>query len=100
RSLREIGISGESRDLSQDTRGSDEGEYTPKKIGGVDRLLMKLDFGGFLAAEDSTEKGRIIKTRNDTGKDYQGDEAHEQEEGEEDEDEEEGETDDGDGGGK
>jgi hypothetical protein len=93
RSLREVGINGESRELSQDARGGDDGVYAPKKIGGVDRLLMKLDFGGFSATEDITKKGRIIKPQNGTDKDdSEGDEVHEEEE-----DEEEKETDEDDG---
>ncbi|CRK23444.1 hypothetical protein BN1708_013680 [Verticillium longisporum] len=27
--------------------GAEEGEYTPRRVGGVERLLMKLDFGGW-----------------------------------------------------
>lgn len=34
-------------DIEDDGRMPEEGEYTPRRVGGVDRLLMKLDFGGW-----------------------------------------------------
>lgn len=34
--------------------GGEEGMYAPKRIGGIDRLLMKLDFGGWF---DQGEQG-------------------------------------------
>jgi hypothetical protein len=34
-----------------------EGRYRPKRIGGIDRLLMKLDFGGWFDSKRATEFG-------------------------------------------
>ncbi|EEY22149.1 Spc97/Spc98 family protein [Verticillium alfalfae VaMs.102] len=38
---------GSATDEMDGVWGAEEGEYTPRRVGGVERLLMKLDFGGW-----------------------------------------------------
>ncbi|KAI1639828.1 Spc98 family-domain-containing protein [Biscogniauxia mediterranea] len=51
----EDGLDGRGTDDADDAAGTDdvdeeEGRYVPRRVGGVDRLLMKLDFGGWFGS--------------------------------------------------
>jgi hypothetical protein len=57
--LAEMEDDGVSGDVEEPLDDEDGGKYIPKRLGGVDRLLMKLDFGGWFetgrTAEDNVD---------------------------------------------
>jgi hypothetical protein len=63
------------RDIDQEKEGwdsgfeelvlGDEGAYVPTKVGRVDRLLMKLDFGGWFNVEKRDESGKMGSDEDD-----------------------------------
>lgn len=65
------------RDIDQDKNGWDsgyeelvlgeEGAYVPAKVGRVDRLLMKLDFGGWFDKRGNEETGDVFDDLGDYG---------------------------------
>ncbi|KAI0404410.1 Spc97/Spc98 family protein [Xylaria palmicola] len=43
----------------------DAGRYRPRRIGGIDRLLMKLDFGGWFGPVSGDEAGQDVNVQGD-----------------------------------
>ncbi|KAI1182619.1 Spc97/Spc98 family protein [Nemania serpens] len=53
----EEGEGGEEGGLEGDGDGNGVGRYRPRRVGGIDRLLMKLDFGGWFGPVGRDEVG-------------------------------------------
>ncbi|KAI1337445.1 Spc97/Spc98 family protein [Xylariaceae sp. FL0016] len=53
-------ILGEGTGDAEELGLPEEGTYIPKRVGGIDRLLMKLDFGGWFGKGRSQNPGQIF----------------------------------------